>query len=83
MSRTFKGQKAGLTRAQKAGPVAVIEECRRVVAEWASDEWREAYGTNSWPDNWHKWNVALGDASGAVARERGSWAGLPMDMDDL
>jgi len=74
--RSYRGQKAGLTRAEKAGPAAVIAECRRFVAEY--DETGAP-----WPDDWHRWNIALGDASYAIARETGSWDGLPQHLDDI
>jgi len=50
--RTYAQQKAGLTRAKKAGRDALIAECRKVKAEW---------NASSWPDDWAAWQRALDD----------------------
>jgi hypothetical protein len=56
MQRTHRTHKAALTRAVKSGdPARVIAACRK-----ARDEW-DAIG--AWPDDWHRWNIALGDAT--------------------
>lgn len=57
MGRTYGQQKAALTRAERSSNPAekVKAECERVVQEW---------NENGWPDNWHRWNIALGDATG-------------------
>ncbi len=48
--------KAALTRAVDSGdPKKVEAACRKAVAAWS------AWG--AWPDDWHRWNVALGDAA--------------------
>lgn len=75
MNRVMPSQKAALTRAVNAwrkaggnivrpldpayiGTVAAAENiarvCKAAVAEW------NAIG--AWPDNWHRWQVALDDA---------------------
>lgn len=68
MAKAYPRQKAALTRARKAGPKAVEAACRKAVAEW------NAIG--AWPDGWHTWNIALGDAH---------WAdpSVPASLDDL
>lgn len=51
----FRSQKSGLTRALNSkDPAKVIATCTKTVKEW--DE------TGIWPDAWHRWNIALGDA---------------------
>lgn len=71
MNRVLPGQKARLTRAMKAkDPQAVLAACRAAVAEW------NAIG--AWPDNWHRWNIALGDA-----RWFDGGRELPASLDDL
>lgn len=56
----FTRQKARLTRAQNSGdPIAVL-----VAVEKTLDEW---YG-KAWPDDWHRWRVALEDAFWKFAR---------------
>lgn len=68
--RTFSQQKAGLTRAVNRAKKAkdagdselareIVEtECARAVFEWESDEWVRP---GCWPDDWHRWNIALRD----------------------
>lgn len=64
--RTYAQQKAGLTRAVKSGDAGKVEmECRRALQEWASQGWRDRHGSNAWPDDWHRWNIALYDARSA------------------
>lgn len=53
--------KAALTRAQKKGYLAVVEACRAAVKEW--NEW------GAWPDDWSRWQRALGDAAFQYTRE--------------
>ena len=53
--------KAELTRAQKKGYVAVLVACRHAVARW------EVWG--AWPDNWSRWQRALGDSAFDYVRE--------------
>ena len=54
--RSYRSQKAGLTRAINSGDRdKLIAECRRTVREW--DTWQ--YG---WPDDWARWQSALDDA---------------------
>lgn len=49
-------QKGALTRAINSGdPAKVVRACADAVAEW---EREDMY----WPDNWHRWQVALNDA---------------------
>ena len=55
MAKVRPGQKAALTRAIKSGdPQRILAVCRAAVAEW------NAIG--AWPDDWHRWNIALSDA---------------------
>jgi len=56
-AREFPKQKAALTRAiNSKDPAKVVAACTKAVKEW--DE------VGSWPDSWHRWNIALGDAYG-------------------
>jgi hypothetical protein len=56
MSRTYAQQKAGLTRARNAGDYdKMVAECTRTIAEWSALP-------HGWPDDWHRWNIALEDA---------------------
>ena len=66
MTRTFRAQKAGLTRALKSGdPETVRAECARTVREWS--ETGAHNGTPNpryagmWPDDWARWQRALDD----------------------
>lgn len=62
--RTYRGQKAALARAITSGdPSRVVAECERTVREW---------GACAWPDDWHRWNIAYGDATAELA---GHWSG--------
>lgn len=64
--RTFAQQKAGLTRAVRSGtPSKVVDQCTRTVREWNSPEWAAAHNVRqgAWPDAWHRWNIALRDAT--------------------
>ena len=91
MTRTYKAQKAGLTRATnrlvralkdkrdskgrdfdgkldeaiRYAAVKVHAECKRTVGEW--NETEKGY----WPDDWHRWNIALRDAACAYQRAGG------------
>lgn len=57
MNRLYPKQKAALTRAINAkDPVKVLEACWKAVNEWDQ--------VGAWPDGWHRWNIALGDAIG-------------------
>lgn len=60
--RTWRAQKAGLTRAINSGdPAKVRRECERVI----STDWRsESPHTPYWPDDWRRWLEALEDAFG-------------------
>lgn len=68
MSRTWTAQKAGLTRALNS------RDRNRIITELlrTRDEWD---ALRSWPDAWHRWNIASRD-----------WAGCELDdltTDDL
>ena len=64
--------KAALTRAVNSGDPAKIEAaCRKAVAAWAT--W------GAWPDDWHRWNIALGDAAFSYPVRDG----YPRQLDDL
>lgn len=53
--KRWRGQKAALTRAINSGDYAkVVATTRKTVAEWNED--------GAWPDDWHRWNIALEDA---------------------
>ena len=54
MNVTYRKQKAALTRAINSGnPHKVVEVVADAVAEWDG---------SAWPDDWHRWKVALRDA---------------------
>ena len=54
MTRVHPRQKAALTRAIKSGdPSKVLDVTRAAVREW------NAIG--AWPDDWHRWQVAVND----------------------
>lgn len=54
--KMLRRQRTALTRAENTkDPVNVVRACRTAVREW------EASGI-PWPDHWHTWNIALGDA---------------------
>lgn len=68
-ARTYARQKAALTHAIRSKDYAkVIAECERVIAEWET----LPYG---WPDDWHRWNIALEDAYSHACREYGDGRG--------
>jgi hypothetical protein len=57
MNREHPKQKAALTRAVKSGDKAkVLAACTAAVKAW------DAIG--AWPDDWHRWQIALDDARG-------------------
>ena len=60
MKRTNPKHKAALTRAKKKGYSAVLAACVDAVKEW--DE------IGAWPDDWARWNRALGDAASSHVR---------------
>jgi hypothetical protein len=63
-NRTYKAQKAGLTRAVNSGsPATVRAEVQRTVDEWNSQEWADTHKVRrgAWPDDWSRWNRALLD----------------------
>ena len=68
MQQTITKHKAALTRAKKQGYDAVLKACRAAVKEW--DE------IGAWPDGWHTWNIALGDAAAQQARATGNWPAI-------
>lgn len=79
--RSYSQQKAALTRAMKSKNYAkVVAECERVITEWEN----LPYG---WPDDWHRWNIALEDAYSHVRHEwiQGRETTLPeyVDLDGL
>lgn len=54
-NRQFRAQKAALTRAiNSKDPEKVIAAATKAVKEWEE--------VGSWPDSWHRWNIALSDA---------------------
>lgn len=55
MNRILPKQKAALTRAIKSGdPERIAKVCKAAVIEWNE--------IGAWPDNWHRWQIALDDA---------------------
>ena len=69
--KTYRNQKAALTRAQNSGdPVKVLNVIQKALREWEGV---------AWPDDWHRWNIALGDA---VSELHGWRAGLGVHLDD-
>jgi hypothetical protein len=70
--------KAALTRAKKqvgtAHYPAVLAACKAAVTEW--EQW------GAWPDGWHTWNIALGDAAAQHARLTGSMPAI-MFLDQI
>ncbi len=57
MNRVMPKQKAALTRAIKTGdPEIIAKVCKAAVLEWNE--------IGAWPDNWHRWQIALDDALG-------------------
>lgn len=60
----FVSLKAGLTRAKKKGPEAILAECDRAF---------QMFEDHGYPDAWHTWNIARKDAKYAIARKNGSW----------
>lgn len=99
MTRTYKAQKAGLTRttnrlvralkdkrdskgrdfdgkldeALRLAAVKVHAECRRTVAEWNEPD------RGYWPDDWHRWEIALFDAALAY-RQAGGTSNFPAGL---
>lgn len=99
--RTYRGQKAGLTRVtnklrdaerhkrdaggrdrnlhdervrEAADKVRI--ECVRTVKDWRGLD-------HGWPDDWHRWNIALGDAFSAYRRADGDHPYFPSHLDDI
>jgi len=67
--KEFPKQKAALTRAKKKGPQAVINEVARFYAWYDERGW-------SYPDDWHRWDIAGRDAAYELQRQelqRGEW----------
>ena len=72
-NKLFKAQKSALTRAVKSGDKdKVIAAVRKAVSEWNGPIFDGA-----WPDDWHRWNIALRDATSGP----GNWNGT--DIDEL
>ena len=71
MNRRYRRQKAALTRAINSGdPERVVLTCWKTVREW-NDKFV------SWPDDWARWNVALGDAAHKMG------FGLGVQLEDI
>lgn len=61
MNRELPRQKAALTRATATGdPERVATACKAAVTAWNE--------IGAWPDCWHRWQIALDDATGIYAR---------------
>lgn len=69
-SALYRKHKAALTRAEKRGPHHVIVACQAFV---------DAFDSNRlpWPDDWHRWNIAYGDALQTLGK------GFGHQLDDL
>lgn len=53
-NRDYRRQKTALTRAVNSGdPLKVLTAVERTLGEWHD---------KAWPDDWHRWRVALDDA---------------------
>jgi len=62
MARVRRGQKSALTRAIKSrDPERILSVCAAAVREW------NAIG--AWPDDWHRWQIALSDSGTFVRLE--------------
>lgn len=80
MSKKFSAQKAALTRAQNSGdPFKVLAAVKKAVHEW--DTHPDFRG--GWPDDWHRWNIALSDAAFAQRRMLLDGPQIPLHIDDL
>lgn len=64
MKQIHPKQKAALTRAIKKGYPEVLSACKTAVGEWET--------VGAWPDDWSRWQRALGDAAFAHARLTGT-----------
>lgn len=78
MRRESPRLKRMLTCAQRSGdPQKVLAACKEAVRVWNE--------IGAWPDNWHTWNIALGDA--AFKHATRSWPAVtesfPVHLDDL
>ena len=71
--RTWRAQKAALTRAVKSGdPSRVLAECERVTGtDWTPDSPHTPY----WPDDWRRWLRALEDAYAPAQPPRDPFGG--------
>jgi hypothetical protein len=55
MNRVHPKQLAALTRAKKSGdPERIAVVCKAAIIEWNE--------IGAWPDDWHRWQVALDDS---------------------
>jgi hypothetical protein len=62
MKKVRPGQKSALTRAIKSkDPNTILAVCRKAVAEWNE--------IGAWPDDWHRWQIALSDSGTFVRLE--------------
>lgn len=67
--RTYRAQKAALTRAKNSGePRKVIAEVDRAFAE---------FDANGWPDFWSNWQRAKDDAEFELRRTENFWSRYP------
>jgi hypothetical protein len=68
MQRNRKSQKSALTRAIKSGdPEKIRLACQKAVRQWES--------CGFWPDDWHRWQIALSDSR--------PWNAPHLDLSDL
>lgn len=55
---TYRALKSRLTRALKSNdPTRILTECEHAFA---------VFEDHVWPDDWHRWNIAEGDARRAL-----------------
>ena len=70
--REWPKQKAALTRAINSGdPHKVVAAVEKAVREW--NEW------GTWPDGWHRWNIAYQDAMSLIYG-RMVWEDISVDL---
>lgn len=60
-ARSVRAHKSALTRAKKIGPEKVILVCAAALQDFED---------NGYPDDWHRWDIALRDTEMAILRNR-------------
>lgn len=59
--QSYRAHKSALTRAKKVGPEKVALVCAAALQDFED---------NGYPDDWHRWQVALQDAQFEIWRKR-------------